>query len=82
MTDIFFSIFFQDDVRDKLTPIQVKFNFKLADDDASDVLNRGKRRKRQAINLGLEPVLDQYTPTIVKAEVYLIMFQIGKTCYY
>ena len=52
----------------------MKFNFKLAGDDVNDVLNRGKRKKRQAIDLGLEPVLDQYTPTIVKAEVYPIMF--------
>jgi hypothetical protein len=52
----------------------VKFNFKLAGDDVNDVLNRGKRKKRQAINLGFEPVLDQYTPTIFKAEVATFVY--------
>ena len=61
-------------MRDKPTPIQVKFNFALSNDDIDDVL--GGRRKRQAMNLTLDPVLDQYIPTIVQAEV-CIAYKIG-----
>ncbi|VDI79515.1 Hypothetical predicted protein [Mytilus galloprovincialis] len=57
-------------IRDKLTPIQVNFNFKLAKDDINDVL--GGRKKRQALDFNLEPVLDQYTPTLVKAEANIL----------
>lgn len=47
----------------------MNFNFKLAKDDINDVL--GGRKKRQALDFKLEPVLDQYTPTLVKAEVFI-----------
>lgn len=64
MLNIFLSIP-QNNIRDKLTPIDVSFSYRLVGEN--EVVGR---KKRQAINLGtIPPILDKYIPSTVTVEV-------------
>ena len=64
ISNIFLSIP-QNNIRDKLTPIDVSFSYRLVGEN--EVVGR---KKRQAINLGtIPPILDKYIPSTVTVEV-------------
>lgn len=59
-----FIVYILNNIRDKLTPIDVSFSYRLVGEN--EVVGR---KKRQAINLGtIPPILDKYIPSTVTVE--------------